>query len=203
MCPSRHMFCKVNKIELNVVCRCLCTDLLVEQLFAVCRLLNSASSFLPLPAIHILFHGLNSEKNHLQSWKVNNHSREKTWEWRKLQSDRSKTSCLGNAHCLGVTPTFLETFREKKVLLRERKRHTARRIASARSGALSTYEGGGGGSTPIKSQQRDTPSIPDGVPYPVLIGGTPHPISRMGVPPCWPDWGIPHKPEGGTPFLSR
>ena len=56
----------------------------------------------------------------------------------------------------------------KKVLLRERKRYTARRVASDRS-AVSQW--GGGGGLP--------PSHPDlGYPHPVSIpewgGGTPH-----------------------------
>ena len=38
----------------------------------------------------------------------------------------------------------MQVFRNKKVLLRERKRHTARRIASARYSALSPGGGGGG-----------------------------------------------------------
>ena len=45
----------------------------------------------------------------------------------------------------------------KKVLLRERKRHTARRVASAR------YTG-------------------EGVPHPVMVGGIPPPQPRMGYP---------------------
>ena len=55
----------------------------------------------------------------------------------------------------------------KKVLLRERKRHTARRVASAR------YAGGEGG----------TPSSHDGGGYPIQSwwgGGVPHPV--MVVP---------------------
>ena len=50
----------------------------------------------------------------------------------------------------------------KKVLLREHKRHTVRRIASARYAALSNVGGG--------------------VPPPVLAGGrVPHPVLAWGV----------------------
>ena len=106
----------------------------------------------------------------------------------------------------------------KKVLLRECKRHTAHRAASARSAALSP-DGWGGGELP--------PSSPDGgrVPHLVLTGltspdlewGTPHPDLGRGYPsiltwkggtPHWPDGGIPpvltweggtsRQPDGGT-----
>ena len=55
------------------------------------------------------------------------------------------------------------SIRNKKVLLRERKRHTARRLVIARYAALS----------------------PDlrGVPHPDLRRGTPPPVSWMGYPP--------------------
>ena len=99
----------------------------------------------------------------------------------------------------------------KKVLLRERKRHTARRVASASSPG-----------------QGSTPSIPDrGVPHPVLDGGT-HPVlgrgypilswmgippfipgqrvlpSRpgLGYPPSGPGWGTPSRPGMGYPCPS-
>ena len=62
----------------------------------------------------------------------------------------------------------------KKVLLRERKRHTSRRVASARYGDLSP-DGGGG------------------VPHPVLDGGR-YPILLTGGTPIQSHW-IPQ----GTP----
>ena len=64
----------------------------------------------------------------------------------------------------------------KKVLLRERKRHAARRVASACYAALSN----------------------GGVPHPV-IGGVPHPV--MGGTPHHPDLtrGVPHPVMVGVP----
>ena len=50
----------------------------------------------------------------------------------------------------------------KKVVLYERKRHTARRVASTCSAALSP----GGGGTPIQPDK--------GVPHPIMPGGTPY-----------------------------
>ena len=84
-----------------------------------------------------------------------------------------------------------KTFNYKKVLLRERKRHTARRVASTRYAALS---GGGTQGTP--------PSTPgQGVPHQDLVGegylGYPPP-SRPGqgypgyLPPSRPGQGVPH-----------
>ena len=70
----------------------------------------------------------------------------------------------------------------KKVLLRERKRHTARRIASARYG-------GGWGGYPIQSWW--------GVLYPVMGEGVPHTVMVGGGYP-----GYPHHPDlaGGYPI---
>ena len=59
----------------------------------------------------------------------------------------------------------------KKVLLREHKRHTICRVASARYAALSN---GGGG-----------------LPHPVLAGGVPYPVLVRGVPPSIPGMGTP------------
>ena len=74
-----------------------------------------------------------------------------------------------------------------KVLLRERKRHTARPVASAR------YARGGGG-IPF--------SHDGGVPHPVMVGGTPPP-SRPGpgVGDGGGTMGTPHHPDlgWGTP----
>ena len=69
----------------------------------------------------------------------------------------------------------------KNVLVRERKRHTASRVASARSAALSM------GEYLHAVQMGITPSSPDG-------GTQDTPISQMGYPLCWPDGkdGVPH-----------
>ena len=73
---------------------------------------------------------------------------------------------------------FAIILHNKKVLLRERKRHTARRVVSAR------YVGRGGG-YPIQSWWGGTPSshggggtpssYGGGVPHPVMVGGIPSP----------------------------
>ena len=71
--------------------------------------------------------------------------------------------------------TLASTYSDKKVLLRECKRHTTRRVASARCTALS-YGGRGGGV----------------LPHPVLPGR--YPIQS------WPGWGTQSSPGwGGTP----
>ena len=77
--------------------------------------------------------------------------------------------------------------RNKKVLLRESKRHTARRVASARSAALSP---GWVGGTPSSTNGRGiTPYSPDGVYTPIQYWWgypgylTPPPMSWMGLPP--------------------
>ena len=92
----------------------------------------------------------------------------------------------------------------KKVLLRERKRHTARRVASARMGGTPSSHGGG-----YLGYPPPPPSRPGrGVPHPVMMGqgtqGTPiqtclegTPSSHGGQylgyppPPSRPDWGVP------------
>ena len=79
--------------------------------------------------------------------------------------------------CILVIQSNIKIILNKKILLRERKRHTARRVASARYAAL--FNGGGGLPHPVLDGWR-------GVPYPVLDGG--------GVTPSSPGWG-----EGGTP----
>ena len=98
----------------------------------------------------------------------------------------------------------------KKVLLRERKRHTARHVASACYAALSQIQPmGGGRGIPPSSPDRGggvscsgkwgTPSWL-GVP-PIGWMGVP-PISKMGVPlpPCWMNGGtLLHWPDGVIP----
>ena len=87
----------------------------------------------------------------------------------------------------------------KKVLLRERKRHTARRVASARYVALSN----GGGDTPSSPGRGGTPPTiqtwPGGYPphHPDLAGG--------GNPPPCPDlgWGTPPPVQVWTDTQSQ
>ena len=93
-------------------------------------------------------------------------------------------------------------FEYKKVLLRERKRHTARRVSSAR------YAGGGG--TPSSHWGVPHPLVV-GVPHPVMVGGVPYPVMVGGVPPTIHTWpgGYPRYPSHhpdlgwGTPPPSR
>ena len=97
----------------------------------------------------------------------------------------------------------------RKVLLRERKRHTAHHVASARYAALSP---GGGGPYPIQSWMGGgTPSQVwmGGVTHQVLDEGYPIPDLDWGVPPCYGTphlnlgWGTPHLNLGwGTPLLA-
>ena len=85
----------------------------------------------------------------------------------------------------------------KKVLQRERKRHTARRVASARSAALSP-DGKGGYPHPVPMGRRVPPSSRDdgggGVsPSSPDDGGYPHPVLTEGT----------HRKDGGTPLSRR
>ena len=88
----------------------------------------------------------------------------------------------------------------KKVLLHERKRHTAHHVASARSAALPPDEG------------EDTPSSPDGGggTHPILMGGTPiltwdltwmegTPLSGRMRCPHWDGWGCQPSGRMGVP----
>ena len=93
-----------------------------------------------------------------------------------------------------------------KVILRERKRHTTRRVASTRCAALSNpdlvpgggvpgpkFRGGtpcqvlGGTPSQVKGRGKGTPSQVQGVPHPDLVWGgtpgTPLPRPGMGYPP--------------------
>ena len=84
---------------------------------------------------------------------------------------------------------MLNTLSYKKVLLRERKRHTARRVASTRCAALS----GVGGTW---SQVWGVP-CPRSRGYPVPgLGGTPSQV--WGGTPSQV-WGVPHPRSGGVP----
>ena len=100
---------------------------------------------------------------------------------------------------------------DKKVLLRERKRHTTSCVASARHVALSPD--GGGGGYPLQSwTEGDTPfSLGWGVLHPVLGRGYPHPDLEpdldgryLRVPPVQTWDGVPpHSDMGwGTPCLD-
>ena len=93
--------------------------------------------------------------------------------------------------------TFFKLYFNKKVLLRERKRHTARHVASAR------YVGGGvtpsshGGYPPPSRPGQGTPHHPD------LARVTPHhPDLARIPPPSRPGWGTPH-PRPGMGYPSH
>ena len=81
----------------------------------------------------------------------------------------------------------------KKDLRHERNRHTARRVASARSAVLSPDPGGGGGLSLSVSQWLNGGG---GVPSSnLLMGGAPLPQSgRMGYPPPSGWMGVPPPP---------
>ena len=92
---------------------------------------------------------------------------------------------LFSSHCWYFTiENLLNT---RKVLLRERKRHTAHGVASARSATLSP---GGGRDVPASRPNRGGGEYP----HPVLTGGYYlHPVpTGGGVPPSSPDRGLPH-----------
>ena len=99
-----------------------------------------------------------------------------------LQPERKKI-CI---HCLfwrlQSTCFWLKTVRNKKVLLCERKRHTAHHVASAHSAVLS----GGGG-------------CPGHGGYPILG----KPPARSGVPPPRPGLGYPWKGPGTSDLAKN
>ena len=109
---------------------------------------------------------------------------------------------------LRVNTLKTKNIKNKKVLLRERKRHTAHRVASARYADLSwggvprLRSGGGGvpipcpGGYPVPCPRGVTPSQVQRVPNP-MSGGLPHPRSR-GYPIPGPG-GYPIPGPGGTP----
>ena len=72
------------------------------------------------------------------------------------------------------------SLQNKKVLLRERKKHTARRVASARYAALSN------GGYPIQSWLGE-----GGTPFSPGKGGTPSSPGRYPLPPPDLGWGTP------------
>ena len=104
----------------------------------------------------------------------------------KILACRSLGNCeyMGRIASAGGSSSSPNRSENKKVLLRERKRHTARHVSSAPSVVLS--QGGGylipGQGLPIPGQ---------GIHHP-WTGGTP---SLAGVPSCWPVLGYPW---GGT-----
>ena len=94
----------------------------------------------------------------------------------------------------------------KKVLLRERKRHTARRVASTWYAALVGVPPAGGYPARGELHARGYP-FPGGVPpcmgrgTPCLgRGGTPLPHLGMGYPPS-AGWGTPPCPDLGREYL--
>ena len=104
-----------------------------------------------------------------------------------------------SCHVKVITVTIY-FYTNKKVLLRERKRYTARRLASARSATLSPDEGGwGAGVYPYPLLMgRGTPSSPNGgYPYPVLTRGYPPSIGKNGGTPCQERWGYPPTHQEG------
>ena len=98
----------------------------------------------------------------------------------------------------------------KKVILRERKRHTARRVASARYADLSWggYPISGPGGYPILCpvgvpRSREVPHPRSGGVSHPMSGGVPHPMSGGYPIPCpggTPSqvWGVPHPMSRGT-----
>ena len=80
------------------------------------------------------------------------------YRYRGMRSERPKS----RTHQSWINLRIVQAIMNKKVLLRERKRHTARRVASTLYAALSNGRG-------------VTPSSPgQGVPHPVMVvGGTP------------------------------
>ena len=106
---------------------------------------------------------------------------------------------------------ILKTIRIKKVLLRERKRHTARLVASAHHAGLSP-DGEGGIPHPVLDRGYPIQSqweLPQGTPilildwvpsHPDLGWGTP--ISRIGYSPILILDGVPpYQQDGVTPIL--
>ena len=103
--------------------------------------------------------------------------------------------------------TIINIIRNKKVLLRKRKRHTARHVSSA-----PRYAGGGGypvpglGGYPVPGPGggymvpglRGVPGPRSGGGTPSHVWGVPHPMSWGGHPiPCW--GGTPSHVWGGNP----
>ena len=108
---------------------------------------------------------------------------------------------------------FLVSNTNKKVLLRERKRHTARRVASARYAALSNGWGrgypsspGGGGGTPPTIQTWSWGGVPstiqtwDGVPPTIQTWDGVPPRPGMGYSPTQTWDGVPPPPRPGTGY---
>ena len=109
-----------------------------------------------------------------------------------LWAFRVKQSCF-SLFCVGFV-VLTELNKNKKVLLRECKRHTARRVGSARYAALSSGWGGtpSQGGTPARSWWwGGTPS---------WVGCTSSQVWR--VPQSGLGGGVPHPGVGGTPARS-
>ena len=96
---------------------------------------------------------------------------------------------------------FWKIMIHKKVLLRERKRYTARRVASARYAALSNGGGGGEGLPhPLLDRGYPIQSWLGGGEYPIqswLEGVTPLSRPGMGYPPIQTWDGVPLCPDLG------
>ena len=98
----------------------------------------------------------------------------------------------------------INNFTNKKVLLRERKRHTAGRVASARYAALSngwgvTHPDLGQGTHPDLGWGTPTQTWDRVPPHPDLGWGTPRTQTWDGVPPTqtWDGYPLPPRPEMG------
>ena len=116
-------------------------------------------------------------------------------------------------------PSTCEQNKNKKVLLRERKRHTARCVASTRYAALSNPDLVIGGGTPFRPgggyPGYPPPSRPGrGVPHPDLVRGYPiqtwsgEGVLRVAPTPSRPGQGdtsgipLPSRPDWGVPRVS-
>ena len=88
------------------------------------------------------------------------------------------------------TPTYVFHINNKKVLLRERKRHTARRVVSTPYVVLPGYPPPGGTQTSVPPRGGTQTSVPP-------LGGYPGGYPDLGTPPGgYPDLGTP---PGGVP----
>ena len=101
------------------------------------------------------------------------------------------TTYISSRKLLLALINFWHCINYKKVLLRERNRHTAHRIASTHCPVISSSSPNGGG-YPIQSQSL------------TWMGGYPLLWPSMGYPPSWPGMGYP-LPSGrmGNPLSGR
>ena len=108
-----------------------------------------------------------------------------------------RTAAFRCSSVVAFSPSFFfnHTHENKKVLLRERKRYTARRVASTLCAALSNPDLVGGGVPHPRSR--------GGYPVPGL-GGAPRPrLGGGGLPHPRSGGGTPSRPGQGGPPLPR